>query len=1101
MKWTLVLLTLMIAMSSANSFAKNSSTEAEDSTASSKQSLSKKKTTKKGSLKNKASNAVSTQGIHSKAKIAKSSGKKAVADMLKKPDRASTVQVDQKKQTSLPSFNDKIIQAGNHTPVNLSEVKPPRTSSFMEEAGSDDKAKLEKITDQQIQELYKMIEKFKGSPRRGELWLRLAELYVEKAGIIDFRRQTDFDLKMRDFHDGKIKVKPRLDLADARDYNKKAVQLYEWFIRDFPKDEKMDQALFFLGYNYFELNESKRGLVYYTRLTHEYPSSPFITESHFALAEFYFEAEKWKLAGEHYHEITKHKHHRLYGFSTYKEAWCFFRSGRTNEALRTMELLIRENRELAQQAAEGKKVSKARLEKEALRDIVLFYANEGSPQKATEYFTNIAGSDASSYIEKLAYLYTDKGNRDGARVLFNYLIIKNPTTPKAFDYKYQVIQAYANATKTREFREELYSWVKDFGPSGHWYQTNKSNVELMDSSSKLRETTLKNWVLTQHQTAQNSHAKFSQGLAYEGYKVFLQEFPSGPATADMHFFFAELLYDMERYEEAGVQYRWVVDNAPTSKYGSKAAENIVLALEKNIPKDEEISATVGKSLDPVEFNSKVEKFVQVAQWYLTKFPKTDKTAEIKFRVGRLYYQHNQFDRAIPYFKEIVQNYPKTKYSEYSANLLLDIFNLKKDYAGLEKTGQELLAVPTIANSTAGADIRGVLEKAQFKKAQDLEINKDYGASAEQFESFAKQNAGSALVSAAHFNAGINYERAGSNGKAISNHALVLASKNKEAEPLKQKSRRILAKLYQDAGMIEEAAKAYRNSAIEAGADPAAMNLYFNAAILDEALGRNHEAVQNFQTYFDKSKKADRVEAVFMIAEINRRAGHQKDSAERYKEYFNFGLNNEKSVEASYRMYDFYKAQQKTSEAEVWKRRTLTTQKKLNPNKKGAGASWAAKVLLDESTLAFHELKNIKIPENPAKQKKAVQQKIDRLNDLNQKLAEIIKYDSPEEIVGALNLGGRANQQIGEAFITAPVPKGLKPDELKQYKDGIQKVADPFFAKAKESFKTALERSSQLEVYGKESEYARENLKKIDSSAVVDHGEVPMEIRSSSWMVD
>ena len=37
-----------------------------------------------------------------------------------------------------------------------------------------------------------------------------------------------------------------------------------------------------------------------------------------------------------------------------------------------------------------------------------------------------------------------------------------------------------------------------------------------------------------------------------------------------------------------------------------------------------------------------------------------------------------------YFKEIVQRHPKTKYSEYSANLLLDMYNLKKDYAGLEK---------------------------------------------------------------------------------------------------------------------------------------------------------------------------------------------------------------------------------------------------------------------------------------------------------------------------------------------------------------------------------------------------------------------------------
>jgi TolA-binding protein len=1027
--------------------------------------------------------------------------KKTVGELLRQADRGAHVQLAEKKATSLPSFNDKIVQAPHRTTMaDLAQVKPPRTSTFMEDA-SDDKAKLERITDQQIQELFKLTQRFKDSSRRGELWLRLAELYVEKAGIIDFRKQSEYDVKLREFLDGKTKIKPRLDLADARDYNRKAIQLYEWFVRDYPRDEKMDQALFFLGYNYFELNETKKGLSYYTRLTKDYPTSAFVIESHFALGEYYFENENWKAAAEHYQEVTKHKRHRLYGFSTYKEAWCYFRMDHAAEALQTMERLIRENREAAaQSAADGKKVSKVRLEKEALRDIVLFYSDERDPKKAIDYFNGMAGTESLSYLEKLAYLYVDKGNREGARYLFNYLISKDPTNSKAFDYKYQVIQAFASATKTREFREELYAWVRDFGPSSKWYQANKGNAELIESSSRLRETTLKNWVLTQHQTAQNSHAKFSQGLAYEGYKVFMQEFPNSTATADMHFFFAELLYDMERFDEAGVHYRWVVENAPNSKYSGKAGENIVLALEREIPKDEDIAANVGKSLDPVALSPQVEKFVQAAQWYLSKFPQAPKAAEIKFRVGRLYYQHNQFDKAIPYFREIVQNYPKTKYADYSANLLLDAYNLKKDYSGLEKAGQELLSVPSIANSAAGNDIRGVLEKAQFKKAQDLEVSKDYAGSADQFEAFAKQNPTSPLFVASHFNAAINYERAGQNGKAISNHIVVLNSKAKEAEPLKPKSRRLLAKLYQDAGMLEEASKTFKSAAIEAGNDPIAPNLFYNAAILDEALLHNQEAIQNLQSYFDKSKKSDRVDAVFQMAEIHRRAGQNKAAADRYKEYFGFFLDNEKSIEAGYRVYDYFKSQNNSHDTEVWKHKVLNAQRKLNPKKKGPGASWAAKILLDDASVFFYEMRAIKIPSDPAKQKKAAQKKVEMLSQLNQMLAEVIKYDSPDEIIGSLNMAGRANQHLGEALNNAPPPAGLKPDELKMYKDAVQKLADPFFAKAKESFRTAVKRGSELENYGKEYLYAHEMTQKIDPTAVVDHGEWTMDQKTSSWMV-
>ena len=113
---------------------------------------------------------------------------------------------------------------------------------------------------------------------------------------------------------------------------------------------------------------------------------------------------------------------------------------------------------------------------------------------------------------------------------------------------------------------------------------------------------------------------------------------------------------------------------------------------------------------------------------------------------------------------------------------------------------------------------------------------------------------------------------------------------------------------------------------------------------------------------------------------------------------------------------------------------------------------------------------------------------------------MIKYDSPEEIVGSLYLAGKANHHLGDTFINAPVPHGLKAEELKQYQEGVRKVADPFFVKAKESYKGAVDKGLQLESYGKDFESARESLKKLDPSSIVDHGEVPAESKNSAWMV-
>ena len=1024
---------------------------------------------------------------------------RTVGDMLKQARGAGMTQM-QKGSSTIPQGAAPLFQQqAPKTPVNLSTIKPPSVRSFYMDA-NDDKAKLEAITDRQINELYKLTQKFRQSQQRGELWLRLAELYAEKAGVIEFRKQDAYDKQLADFQAGKTKTKPSINTNDAKEYNQKAIQLYEWFIRDFPKDPKKDQALFFLGYNYYELGNSTKGTEYYTQLSKEHPRSPYIVEVSFQLGEYWFEKEKWAQAKEYYDRVAQNRRHRLYSFSMYKSAWCSFRGGDPRKALVTMERLIRDSKEEAMVAeSSGKKISKSRLESEGLRDIVLFYSEVGDAGKAPPYFQSLAGKDSYNYIEKLAYLYADKGNRDGARFLFNHLIERAPTAPKAFDYKYQIVQTFTTANRSREFREELYSWVRDFGTSSQWYQVNQANKELIDNSVKLREQTLRTWVLQQHQTAQNSRTQFAQGLAFEGYRLYLTEFPTTAMAADMHFYFGELLYDMNRYDDAGAQYRWVVEKAPTSKFYAKAGENMVLSLERNVPKDEELSKKAGQSVEPLAMDPKVEKFVAAGAWYGNKFPQSEKTPEIKFRVGRLYYQHNQFDRAIPVFKDIIQKHPKTKYAEYSANLLLDIYNLKKDYDGLEKIGRELLAVPSLANSPVGAEIRGVLEKTTFTKAKGLEEGKNYGKSAESFEAFAKANPRSELAVTAMFNAAINYEKAGMNNKAIAAHTALIRSPDKGAEKFKPKSRRIIAKLYQDSGQLEEAAVAFEQTAIEAGNDPLAPNLFFNAAIINEALGREKASIKNFEAYIAKSRKAgDKAEANYSIATIHRKAGRSSAAINHYKEYINLGgVSQERNVESAYWIFELSRQIRRKSDSDEWRRKTLGMQARYSPQKKGVGASYAAKIKFLDAQETYSEFRKINL-NNLRRLKELSDKKIGFLTKINSQLADIIKYDSPEEIVASLYLLGQANLNMGEAFTSAPVPPELKaPEEVAQYKAGVQKLADPFFAKAKESLKASVDRGNDFETYTAEYKKARETLIKWDPKVLHDGGEQASEFRTAA----
>src|SRR5665213_579834 len=149
---------------------------------------------------------------------------KTVGDLLKRIE-ANTKKVQfSKTKASLPQ----IKKAAPPTPMsheNLAQIKPPSRSALYYEEGTNE-AQLEKITDQGINQLYKLTQQFKTSKRRGELWLRLAELYVEKARLIEYRLQQNYDGQIHDFQTGKTKKKPSLDLHASQEYNRKAVQLY-----------------------------------------------------------------------------------------------------------------------------------------------------------------------------------------------------------------------------------------------------------------------------------------------------------------------------------------------------------------------------------------------------------------------------------------------------------------------------------------------------------------------------------------------------------------------------------------------------------------------------------------------------------------------------------------------------------------------------------------------------------------------------------------------------------------------------------------------------------------------------------------------------------
>lgn len=957
----------------------------------------------------------------------------------------------------------------NESETDLKKIKPPKTNRIYS-LNDKEEADYEKTLNLQMTELYKMTEKYRNSPNRGELWLRLGELYVEKAVIIENRRQLEYDQKLNLYLTGKLKEKPILDLSEAREYNKNAIQLYSWYIKDYPKDNKAPQALYFLGYNNFELDLYDLGTKYYSELIQNHKNSSYVDDAHFALAERDFEKENWTQAYKSYAHIIKNKTPQLYFISLYKAAWCLYRLGQTTKAIQYLDYIVKNSQTQNEESAKnGVKIDVSRLENDAVKDLALFLADLNDVDKGIQYFQNLKNKYTSESLERFGNYLSNNGNYEGARKVFKYLINKSPLDKKAFDYQHKIVQNYFFSKNIEEFKNELYLWLKSYNNLSAWYAKNQTDKEFVSQSDDKRESTLRKFILVQHQNAQKTLSRSASLAALDGYKVYFEEFGGWVKNSvEMRFFYAELLYDFKKYDEAVEQYLKTANSSPNTVYGEKSLMNALIALQKIMPSEDELQKNSEKTQDSTVLSQSLLRYIEASELFLKRYPKANNAAEVRFRIARLYFLTKNFKEAEQKFLVIIDQHPKSKYAQHAINLIIDIYTQKKDYDGLIVVSDKFLKNNIISESKQGDEIREIIEKAKFKKAQDLEANKRYLESAEMFSQFANNYTKSELAAPASFNAAVNYEKAEKLQLAIINYKKVIDSKTSATKSLKNESKRLLVKIYEQIGAFSEAAEIYSDLSKLDVPENLKISYTFNSAYMYETIDKTTEAIHHYESYLKLEKNTKEInKTYFKIAELYKKNKDHSLAIKYYQKYANSIESDLKlKVEAMYNIYQLSKTLNEKTNIES----TLQLMKRLYSSmdiqQKKSTSVYLAKLELSLAESLYFDLKRINIPLQAEGQKIAISKKLESLNRLTDKLTQIVKYDSTEEIIQALYLLGVSNFHVAQSLSSVPVPESLNAEQKKQYLDEISKIISPFYKKADESFISAVAKGRDLRIHSK-----------------------------------
>ncbi len=662
--------------------------------------------------------------------------------------------------------------------------------------------------------------------RRPDFLLRLAEGYFElvQVATTDVRKMDEpihqACQAKKSKGDCSSLMKKQKDAETAlQEVREKNITTLATLVKDHPDYKKMDEVLFSLGFSLDEMKQFDRARQVYHRLIKSYPQSDYIPNAYLSFAEYYFQQGDMKAAQQFYQKVTEipPEKNKVYGYAIYKQAWCYYNLEDFKSSLQSFIETI----EFGTKNPESPNVEN--LVKQSRKELVMPYAQIGSPERALDFFKRYAKDDDQAYgmFETLGELYFDTGKWPEVIAVYHGLMAEKSSDDKVCFWQTRVTNAIVSskpkAQQVTEVERMIDLWETYNGQATHKEDAKKickqaaASVLIDLATAWHREA-----IGTDTQPGTNDRGTME--LASKLYRLLLKSFPDmesmefpdidkrdWPTEYKVAYFYAELLWKMENWGECGPAFDKVLEVNPQGEFTSDAAYAAVLCYNKQYASayaaDEK--SVRGKSADKgsgkgkkgkkesdadkaAEF--KAREFTQTEQGMLNAFqryvcfvPDSEDLLQIKYRRARVYYETNHFEEASVLFKEIAFNGKDTDLGVYAANLYMDSLNMIGSYSDPKrpKCYDEMndnieplfgLYCATPEKHESNAELCNVLEQLRCdllrKKAEALQSNKEFKAAATVYVSIFRKFRECGKLDEVLFNSSINFEAARLLGRAI-----------------------------------------------------------------------------------------------------------------------------------------------------------------------------------------------------------------------------------------------------------------------------------------------------------------------------------------------
>jgi tetratricopeptide (TPR) repeat protein len=702
-----------------------------------------------------------------------------------------------------------------------------------------------------------LIERSRGQPYLPDLYLRLAELYVEEARYHYFIA-----------YEGQKRREKAVTSVQARLLKDQAIAVYKRILQEFPGFKDEDKVLFFIAHEYREMGEYEQMLEYLQQIADKHEKSPFRNEALLVMGDYYFDKSDLATAERHYKMILATPESPSHGMARYKLAWVRINQEDYKGAASLFEDTIRGMVSNDAPIASSRKID---LRREALVDLVFPYTEVNKKPDADRtlaHFRELADTRTSylAALSKLANRWFVKAEYQLAGAVYRELLTVGSDSDDSVEWAQRL---YDGAVKGKQFDHVAHDVDLLTAVLSRRYYDWRLGDKERDALYKEFEAYCRDLATKAQAEAQaksNDDLMTRSADAYERYLAFFDE---APKAQEIRLNMAEARFAAKQWLKAGRAY----DDALPKIAKEDRRDGLytaVVAYGKALTDD---SRALSR-LDLVQARAGLRRS---ARSFIGEFPKDKDTALVKFNLAKSYYDEGLFEDASEMFAALVNEFPTASESSIAAELALDSLRAMEDFEGLAGLGKALASDPRLP-AALRSDIQAIVSSAESRALDQatLEAGAEGEGAAQSLVDFALARKGTALGEKALLNAFATARNTDDLDKVAEIGDMLLA-----AFPTSDKIPDVLATLGKMAAAavdFERSARYLEEAARRKPNDPTSIAALQVAAAIKANLGDVPGAKTAYDQVLSRSKGQARRDPALALADLLERTGDHAGAA-------------------------------------------------------------------------------------------------------------------------------------------------------------------------------------------------------------------------------